>query len=343
MAEQREQGSSKKKLFAVMEILKKYSDDENPINANDILKRLERDYDIVAERKSIYRDIETLRSCGVEIEKAASSKDGYYLSVRDFEVAEIRMLNDAILSARFITKRRTKLLTEKLRKQLSVYQSKKIATQTYFDNRVKFENEQILDVTDTIHKAIAKNRKIKFGYYRKEIVGGKIRRKKVRDHIVSPYALIWDDDKYYLIGNYDKYDTLSHYRLDRMGQIEVLEEPARSFEEVSEYKNYFDTGDYVRKTFQMYSGSDEIIELVCDNSLLEKMIDKFGDKASYSSYGQDKFYVRAKGYVSDGLAEWLMCLGDKCYVQSPDSMRESVLKRARDIIALQSDSNNGRT
>lgn len=335
-----ENGSSKKKLFAVLEILKKYSDDAHPMNSKEILEKLSSEYDITAERKSIYRDVELLKSCGVNIEQATARRDGYYFSDREFEAAEIRLLVDAVLSASFITRKKTNKIIKKLKGQLSEHQAKDFENQIYYDKRVKFDNEQILYVTDNINGAISEHKKIKFAYYRKEIKNGKIRRKKTHDHIISPYALIWNDDKYYLVGNYDKYDTLSHYRLDRMGSIEVLDEPARPVKEVSEYKNNFDAGDYVSKTFQMYSGSDEIIELICDNSLLEKMIDKFGDKAAYNNYGEDRFYLRAEGYVSEGLADWLMSFGDKCYVQAPYRMRELIIERAEKIIALQSDRNN---
>lgn len=333
--------SSKKKFFAVFEILNKYSDEDHPINAYEILELLERYYDITAERKSIYRDIETLKECGVDIEKAVSTKDGYYMASRRFEVAEIRMLNDAILSARSVSKKKTGEIIKKLRQELSVYQSQKIESQTYYDNRVKVANEQIFYIIDTIGTAISQNKKIVFNYSHKEIINNKICKGKSRQFIISPYALIWNDDKYYLVGNYDKYNDISHYRLDRMEMVEILDSPSRYFGEVCEYKNKFDAGDYAAKTFQMYSGKNEIIELVCDIDILEKMLDRFGNKAAYINYGENKFIVRAKGYVSKGLVDWLLQFADKCYIREPADLRESVLRRVKNIVRCQEHDNNG--
>lgn len=328
-----ENQSNKKKLFCVLEILKKYSDDQHPITANDIAEKLKSIYNIEAERKSIYRDINVLKECDYNIMKI--SANGFCLADRTFEIPEIRLLNDAILGARFITAKKTKELSKKLQNELSVYQAKRIESQTYFDNRVKFTNEHILYVIDTIHTAIAENKKVRFEYYRRQIVDNEIKRVFSREHLISPYALVWSEDKYYLLGNYEKYDNISHYRLDRMDRVVVTNLPSRSFEEVSCYKNNFDTGDYVTKTFQMYSGTDEMIDLICNNDILEKIVDKFGERVHYMCCGAEKFRVRVRGYNSDGLVEWLLMIGDKCFVASPDSLREAVIKRSKDIINMQ--------
>ena len=328
-----EVNSSKRKIFYVLDILRKYSDENHPITAQEIVDKLQSLYDIKAERKSIYRDINVLKSCDYDIMKI--SRDGFCLADRNFEVAEIRLLNDAILGARFITQKKTKELSQKLRRELSVYQAKQIETQTYFDNRVKFTNEHILYVIETIHTAISENKKITFGYYRKKIVNNQICRYYDRNHIISPYALIWSEDKYYLVGNYDKYDDISHYRLDRMENVTITNERSRSFEEVSEYKNSFDAGDYASKTFQMFSGTDEMIDLVGSNEILERVIDKLGENVHYMSVGKDKFRVRVRGYNSEGLIEWLMMLSNRCYVVGPESLRQKVIDRAKAVIEMQ--------
>ena len=328
--------SSKKKIFYVLDILKKYSDDSHPITAGEIVETLKTKYGLVAERKSIYRDIDVLNECGYSIEKMAS--DGFFFAERTFEPAEIRLLNDAIVGASFITQKKTKELSRKLINELSIFQSKQIESQTYFDNRVKFKNEHILYVIDTIHTAICENKKITFGYYRKKIVDNKISRIHTRDHIISPYALVWSEDKYYLVGNYEKYDNLSHYRIDRIENVTITDEPSRYFEEVCRYKNNFDTGDYISKTFRMYSGTDDMIDLVCRNEILEKITDKFGDSVHYMSIGKNKFRVRSRGYRSEGLVEWLMMISDRCYIVSPISLRSAVAERAAKIIEIQNDS-----
>ena len=138
------------------------------------------------------------------------------------------------------------------------------------------------------------------------------------------------------MGNYDKYDNLSHYRLDKMENVTVIEEPARSFEEVSDYQTCFDVGDYASKIFQMYSGTDEMIDLVCSNCILEKMIDRFGEHVQYVSIGNERFRLRARGYSSEGLIEWLMMFADQCYIAAPESLRKAVKERAGAILKMQS-------
>ncbi len=327
--------SSKKKLFAVLEILKKYSDDEHPMKAHEIIEKLSSEYDLAAERKSIYRDVETLQDMGVDIMK--SGREGFYLAARSFEIAEIRMLNDAILGASFITPSKTKVLSHKLTQELSVHQAKQIETQMYYDNRIKFDNEQILYIVDQLHTAIAAGKKVKFKYYRKRIVNNRVRRTYTREHCISPYALIWSDDNYYLVGNYGKYDNLSHYRLDRMEQLSITDEPSRSFEEVSKYRGSFDAGDYVTHTFRMYSGEETEIDLICSNDILEKIIDKFGDGAHYMNCENDTFRVRTTGYMSEGLVDWLMMYSSRCYIKAPDELRERVIRRAAEIVEKQSE------
>ena len=322
-----------KKIICILNILKKYSDENHALTASEIIEKMNSLYYVNAERKSVYRDIEVLAECGYNVAKAG--RNGFYLAERNFEPAEIRLLNDAVLSARFIPPKITRELSEKLRTELSIYQAKQIESQTYFDHRVKYDNEQIMYIIDTIHKAICERRKITFDYFRKKIENSQVCRVMTRSHIVSPYALVWSDEKYYLVGNYEKYNNISHYRLDRMENVAATNEPARYFEEVSEYKNMFDIGDYVSRVFQMYSGEEEEIILLCKNELLEKMIDKFGDNVRYVSCGEEHFRLKAKCCRSEGLVEWLMMFGNRCAVISPESLRNDIVERAKSIISFQ--------
>ena len=331
---QKDGQSSKRKLFAVLEILKKYSDEDHAVTSFDIIEKLAAEYDIAAERKSIYRDVDVLREIGFDIIK--KGREGVFLASRRFEVAEIRMLNDAVLGASFITPSKTKVLSNKLVQELSIYQAKQIETQMYFDKRIKFDNEQILYIVDQLHTAIAAGKRVKFKYHRKKIVNNRVKRKYTRDHCISPYALIWSDDYYYLVGNYDKYDNLSHYRIDRMGNLEITDEPSRSFEEVSKDRGSFDAGDYVTRTFKMYSGEETEIDLICSNDILEKIIDKFGDGAHYMNCENDTFRVRTTGYMSEGLVDWLMMYSSQCYIKAPEELRERVIRRAAEIVEKQS-------
>ena len=334
--------SSKKKMLAVLEILKKYSDENNPINSLDIISRLEKEYGIIAERKSVYSDIAALKECGVDIERVNIKREGYYFASRRFEPPEIRLLTDAVLSARFITLKKTRELIQKLSEELSVNQAKCIEKQVYYDKRVKFDNEQIYYVVDTINSAIEQGKKISFIYHHKKISYNKVVNDEGKLFVFSPYALFWEREKYYVAGNYGKYDSVSNYRLDKMERVEICEEPIRPFSEVSKYRNYFDTADYVNKSFMMYYGEEDMLELICDNKLLEIMVDRFGESVRYTNYGEGRFRIRARAYISEGLEDWIIPYCDRCYIKSPDSLREKVIEKAMAAAAFLNDSNNGK-
>ncbi len=324
---------SKLKLLYTYEILKKYSDEEHLLTANAICEKLSELYGITAERKSIYRDINTLMQTGIEI--VSEKKSGFFLAERTFELAEIRFLKDAVLAADFVTAKKSSELIGKLCSELSVYQSESIAAQTYIDSGKKTGSEFFIYAIDTIHRAIALKKKVRFQYFRKRIEDGEIKRVFARMHEISPYALIWRDDKYYLVGNYGKYDDLSHYRIDRMGSVEITEEDARPFEEVCEYRDEFDAADYAARTFHMYTGETTQVKLLCENSIFEKVVDRIGENARYDTPDNDHFLVETEAFESEGLVDWLMMLGGSCRIIAPQSLKESVIARAGKIISRQ--------
>lgn len=341
MAEESRQ-IGRQRLFSVIKILYKYSDEYHPLNTNKILDILYQSYGIKAERKSVYKDIESLKQCGMDIEHTSSTKEGYYLASRSFEVAEIRLLIDAVLSARFITPKKTKELTKKLYDELSCYQSESIEMQAFYDNRTKLDNEQIYYIVDKINSAIAAGKKISFIYHHKMIKYNKVINDIGRKFVISPYALLWAQDKYYVAGNYEKYNDTSKYRLDKMSNVEIIDEDIRSFTEVTSYKKRFDTADYINKSFMMYDGTENTIELICDMSLIETMLDRFDKKAHFINYGENKFKVCARAFVSEGLVDWLIPYCDRCYIAAPIDLRKSVTEKAKRITAYLSNTLNSK-
>lgn len=319
-------GNSKIKLLLLLELLNKFSDEEHPLSSVEICESLEK-RGVPCERKSIYRDISVLTEYGIDIITTRSPKPGFFVAKRDFELPEVRLLLDAVLTAPFITNKKTAELTGKLRELLSCYQAESVFKQVYVDQRIKFENEEIYYNIDTVNRAIAANKQITFLYHHRIISGQKAQLDKGREFRISPYALLWANDKYYLAGNYDKYDNVSNFRLDRMKHAAVTEQNSRAFSEVSPYRNYFDTADYLRKSFNMYSGEQEMIELRCANNILEAVADKFGSEIEFCCHDENAFTVRAHVYVSDGLIEWLLQYGDRIVVQSPSRLRQEMIQK----------------
>lgn len=315
--------TSKIKLLCLLDILKAKSDEDHPITIPEIIGELEKQ-EISAERKSLYRDIEVLQEAGFDIVRVRSPKQGYYLGERDLQLAEIRLLMDGVLSAGFITPKKSKELLGKLCCDLSEYQKKQLDGQVYLDHRHKQANEEIYYTVDALHRAIAAKRKIRFSYGRRVMdEKGKITL-STKEFTVSPYALLWNDDSYYVIANNEKYDNLMHLRVDRMHQVDILSEPYRSFEEVSDYRNFFDVADYAGKLFNAFSGKPVTVELLCKEDLLEPIFDRFGSDVPVRARGEGKFSVRFKAAMSDGLVHDILNFGCGVQVLSPRELRQKV-------------------
>jgi len=320
----------KLKILYILDILKRYSDEENPLNASDIAEKLA-EYSITAERKSVYDDIATLEEYGCDIIKTGSPKKGWFIGSREFEVPEIYLLCDAVRSARFISAKKTRELISKLELMMSVYKAKK-RDKVFFETADKSGNESVYYSIDKITSAIDNKKQIKIGYSRRGISEDREVVRQSKEMVINPYALTWQDDCYYLIGNHAKYDNLIHLRLDRISSVEELREKARHFSEVCDYKEFFDTADYTNKLFGMYSGEICEVELCCDKSLSEQVFDRFSDKIFIKKVTEDTFNFTVKAAVSDALVTWIMNYGNKIKAVKPEVLKDMVKQRAKEIL-----------
>ena len=324
---------SKIKLLAILEILWNYSDDDHVLTANEICEKLE-EYDIIAERKSIYADIDNLCKFGVDIINTKSAKRGFFLASRQFQVAEVRLLVDAVQAADFITSKKAKALKEKLYGLLSYSQADIIDRQIITESKLKCTNEELYYSIDTINRAIKEEKKIEFRYIKRKLSKRTTAGIEEKSFIVSPYALIWLGDRYYLVSNNSKYDNLMHTRLDRMGKVTMLEEKVRSFSEVSEYTGTFDAADYTCKHFNMFTGCVKNIELRCANAIIDDILDRFGCDVPLRKDGEDYFIICVKTAVSRGLVSWILQYGSDIEVRSPKDLANDVKEKAKSILML---------
>lgn len=325
--------NQKHRIFALLKILTQKTDEAHPLNATELIALLERQ-DISCDRKTIYEDIEALNLSGYDIISVRGAKSGYFLSSRDFELPEVALLTDAVLAADFITRKKTDTLVKKLKGLLNEYQAEQFASRTFIDNRNKGDNEEIYYSIDAIDKGINSKKKITLKYIRHGLENGRTPILNTKKMTVSPYALIWADDHYYLVCNNEKYDNLMHLRLDRMKNVTVTDEDFRHFSEVSDYKQEFNTADYSAKVFNMFSGEEEEIVLDCDNKILEQVIDRFGDNIFIRQSSENKFKFSHKACISEGLVTWIMQFSDKMLVESPESLKTKIAERAKQIQKL---------
>ncbi len=322
--------NQKMKLLYIIDILKKHSDEENPINATELCERLEA-VGVSAERKAIYNDIDTLIDFGYDIVKTRTPRFGYFMASREFELPEIYLLSDAVRSAEFITPKKTRELVAKLDSMLSENQAKKREKNIYIDSKNKCKNEEIYYSIDKISEAIEDKKKVSLIYCQRTLKEGKNITVSEKSMTVSPYALIWENDRYYLIGNNAKYDNLMHLRLDRIKRVALTEERARHFSEVSEYTEFFDVADYTAKTFNMYTGVSSEIELKCSKGILEQIIDRFSEDIFIYKVTDDSFTFRTMAVISRGLVAWLLQYGNEIQVVAPATLKEELLATLEQI------------
>lgn len=310
----------KLKLIYLMKYLLERTDENHKVTMQDIIDYLE-GHDIGAERKSIYDDIESVRSLGIDVigEKCGRTFQ-YYVSGRDFEVAELKLLVDAIQSSKFITEKKSTQLIKKLESLVSVYEAGQLQRQVYVAGRTKTVNESIYYNIDAIHNAIGANRKIRFQYFQWNIKKEMELRRNGEFYEVSPWALLWEDENYYLIG----FDSLSgeirHYRVDKMLKLSVTEEMREgkeSFEKVS-------VADYTRKNFGMFAGEEETVKLEVHNSMIGVMIDRFGKDIMVIPAGQEHFRMNVKVAVSSQFFGWIFALGKEVRILGPDTVIEKM-------------------
>lgn len=326
-----EVSKTKLKILYLMDIFLSKTDDENILNAGELCDELEESYGITAERKSIYRDIEVLCSYGMDINFTTTPKKGYYLANRNFEVAEIRLLIDAVQAANFITPKKTNQLIEKISKELSLFQAEKLRQYVCVENRAKCKNEQVYYNVDFLNEAIDNKKQVSFVYVKHIRDKEEIYKRTEKTFVVNPYALVWENDFYYLVSNKPNYNNLMHMRIDRMEKVEILDEDARPCSEVCEFLDEFDCGTYSKRTFNMFSGENKSIELICDNTIIDDIFDRFGDEVIIEDYDDNNFLISVEVAMSPGLVSWIMQYGKFIKVQKPEELKLCLLNKIDEI------------
>lgn len=325
--------NQKLKLIYLAMLMQEKTDDEHGLTMPEIIHELDL-CGIKAERKSIYDDFEALSTVGMDIEKeTVSGRTYYYLAGRDFELPELKLLVDAVQGSKFITRKKSEALIRKIEGLASIYEAKKLARNVYVANRIKTMNESIYYTVDDIHSAINSDRQISFQYFKWNEKGEKELRHNGKTYKVSPWALTWDDENYYLVAfdaDAGEKGMIKHYRVDKMIRMKVLDERREGAEH---FKN-FDMALYSRKTFGMYSGKDEHVMLRCRNQLADPIIDRFGqDVLMRPVPGEACFDVTVKVAVSPLFLTWLMNFGGDIKIIAPESVANQQIELAKKVIA----------
>lgn len=308
--------NQKLKLIYLMKILLERTDETHSITMPEIIEALAA-YDISAERKSLYNDIENLRIYGLDvIGKQEDRTYSYYVGNRQFELAELKLLVDSVQSAKFITVKKSNELIKKIEGLASKYEASQLHRQVFVAGRVKTMNESIYYNVDRIHTAIAENSRITFQYFQWNVAKKMELRHSGALYEVSPWSLSWDDENYYLIAYDSSEKIIKHFRVDKMLHIQSN---GRRREGEQEFKS-FDMAAYARKVFGMYAGKEETVRIECDNSLAGVVIDRFGKDVNMIPIDDKHFSVSVDVAVSRQFLAWIIGLGEGVKLVSPDNV-----------------------
>ena len=320
--------NQKRKLLVLYRFLLARTDDDHPVTVQEMQDELTR-WDIPAERKSIYNDMEELRQLGVDVQSRKGKHAGWFIGQREFELAELKLLVDAVQSSRFLTLRKSDSLIRKLEGLASVYQAQKLQRQVYVDRRVKTMNESIFYNVDKLHTAIAAGRAVAFRYFEYNAKKEKVYRREGRRYYVSPCGLIWDNENYYMAAWDEENGEVRHYRVDKMTDITITGMPRHV------PKNW-DPEGYARRHFGMFSGRQGQVRLRCTSALAGVVLDRFGQDVMLVPDGEDYFTVTLDVVVSPPFWGWVFGLGDGVEVLSPDWAVDEFRRRLGQVAALYS-------
>ena len=313
-------GNKKMLNLMILQILLDYSDSEHRLTQQDIIKLLKANYDMDCDRRSVKNNILSLNEWGYDI----SMEQGYYLAEREFEDVELRMLIDSVLFSRTVSEVQAKQLIDKLRKKGNKYFSAKVSHICHVQDLQHTDNKQVVYSLDIINDAISEKKKISFVYnrYGKD---GKLFPRRTERYIVNPYQIVANNGRYYLIGNYDTYSNISHYRIDKMTSVQIYDETVKPIQEVEGCEHGFCLPGHMAEHIYMFSGKSVAVKFWIQNSLMDEIVDWFGKEFRVLEEKEEELLIRVV-CNEKAMFFWALQYGPYVEVVEPVTLRERLAK-----------------
>lgn len=321
--EAKEKNMIKSRMIILAQMFYEHTDEETPMTSQEILEYL-KEHDVPANEKTLRGDIKLLQDLGLDIVKIVSRPNLFYWGERQFELPELKLLVDAVASSRFITKKKSNALGKKLAQLASENQRKDLRRHIQATNRAKSENESIYYSVNTVNEAISRRKKIRFQYTEfgpdlKEILRG-----DGEVYELSPYALLWNEDYYYVVGWSNKHNNVSVFRVDRLYRPELLDEKA------VKRPDDFNLDDYSTPIFDMFEGPErKTVQLEVDNKLAKYIVDRFGTKLGTKQVSDDKFTVEVEVSLSPTFYAWVFQFEGNIRILGPEEAVKTMKKMAK--------------
>jgi len=322
-------GSNQKlKMLYLMKIFMEETDDAHALTMPELIAKLNA-YGVNADRKTLYMDMEELRTFGLDIiSEQQGRKWYYYVGARDFELPELKLLVDSVQSAKFITDKKSSELIRKIESLASRHEAKKLQRQVFIAGRVKTMNESIYYNVDRLHEAIGTDSQIRFKYYQWNVNKEMELRRDGEWYQTSPWSLMWDDENYYLIAYNSEDGTIRHYRVDKMLDISTVDERREGKEEFKK----FDLPHYTRSLFGMFGGEEKKITIEAVNEMVGVMIDRFGKDIIITPLDEEHFSITVNVAVSDQFLGWIIALGEGVKITAPEDVVEQMRQAAKRLV-----------
>ena len=301
----------------IAKILFEMTDEKHCLSTPEIIQILKDKYGIDSYRTTIAADIELLIDFGIEIEMIKSSSNQYHIVSRGFDLPELKLLIDAVESSKFITEKKSQKLVAKLGKLTSRHQAEAIKRNLIPEGRIKPGNEHIYYIVDAINEAINKKKKIAFQYFRYNVRKRQKLRNNGKKYVFSPYYLVWNGDYYYTVGFSDKHNEIVNFRIDRISKRPVI-----LYEDSVPVPDDFNLNEYINTTFRMFNSERQKVELICDNSVIDTIIDRFGKDVKVFANDEKTFHIAVNIAVNHIFFSWIFGFGGLVKIVSPEDVKQ---------------------
>lgn len=318
------------KLLKLYEILRQHTDEETPLSTRQLCAML-REEGIACDRRTLSEDIEVLNANGFEVlDYRTRYAKLYYIVDRQFDIAEIKILIDAIQAASFITPTKTKTLIGKVASLAGSRKAAALKGNMVTFNTRKHTNEVIYYTVDTLERALEQKQKASFQYFDLDENGSRIFRKNGERYIVNPVGLVYHEDNYYLVTYHETHEATVNYRVDRMADVQIEDESVaeRAIALSGEL------GSYTECVFKMFNGPKETVKLQFDGKLIDAVHDKFSESVEITACKRGLYTATVEVMVSPVFFGWCFQFGRSMKILSPDSVADEMKAHAREVTTM---------
>ncbi|WP_029319222.1 helix-turn-helix transcriptional regulator [Butyrivibrio sp. AE3004] len=320
-------GNKKMLNMLILEVLRKYSDEEHALSQQEIIKLLDKNYGMECDRRSVKNNIISLKEMGYDI----SMDKGYRLLEREFDESELRILIDSVLFSKSISTKQARGLIDKIRSLASNYFNAKVSHVSNLPELNRTINKQAMYALDAINDAISEKRKIEF-VYNEVGIDFKLHPKREELYKVNPYQIVANNGRFYLIANYDKYDNVAHFRIDKMTEVRILDEKIKPMSQVPELENGLNLPKHMAEHLYMFSGESVSAEIKTTSDMMSELVDWFGTDFSIVSRTEESMLIRVRCNTS-ALRFWALQYGPYVEVIRPESLRKQLQKDTETMYA----------